>query len=173
MTRKDFFDKYARWAIDEQIRSGVPASITLAQAGIESGWGESQLTKQACNFFGIKKGYNWKGETAVFPTPLDPTPTSEFRKYPSPRESFRDHSDFLIQNPRYKGLFNDNDYKNWATELEQYGYSTSSNYAETIISVIETNKLYEYDKKAVKKKRSFTLGSVWPFSLWSGWGSKS
>jgi flagellum-specific peptidoglycan hydrolase FlgJ len=151
MNPKDFFDTYSSYAINEQIRSGVPASITLAQAALESGWGESALTKQANNFFGIKTGIGWTGETINFPTPDDPTPTSDFRKYSSPRESFHDHSLFLQNNHRYASLFNTDSYVNWADGLQLAGYGGTGYYGSTLIKMIEQYNLHQYDLQAVKK----------------------
>lgn len=152
MNQQDFFNTYSQYAINEQIRTGIPASITLSQAALESGWGESQLTKQANNFFGIKKGIGWNGETVFFSTPLDSTPTSEFRKYNSPQESFHDHSLFLQNNQRYKSLFNLDSYVDWANGLQAAGYSESSTYAQSLINEIDTYGLNKYDSLAAKKK---------------------
>lgn len=152
MKPAEFYEKYAPWAVNEFIRSGVPASITLAQAALESGYGESQLTREACNFFGIKKGVGWKGETYTIATPKDNTAYSEFRKYDSPRESFKDHSNFLLLNQRYKSLFKDSDYKNWANGLQAAGYSETPTYGSTVIQIIEKYGLQKYDEEARKKK---------------------
>ena len=151
MKPQEFFDKYATFAINEQIRSGVPASITLAQAALESGWGESQLTKLANNFFGIKKGNNWNGETILMPTPWDSTPNSEFRKYDSPADSFKDHSEFLKTNSRYKSLFNTDNYINWANGLQLAQYAEAPNYGSSLIREIDLYGLHQYDLKASKK----------------------
>lgn len=152
MSPDDFFKEYSQDAINEQIRSGIPASIILAQAAIESGYGQSLLTIQANNFFGIKQGNNWNGETAVFSTQNDSTATSVFRKYATPRDSFKDHTDFLNSNKRYVSCFGNTDYIAWANCLEHAGYSETAGYGQSLINLIQKYNLQEYDKKAVQKK---------------------
>lgn len=156
LTPTEFFKKYAGLAVNDSIFSDIPASITLAQAAIESGWGGSSLTVKANNFFGIKQ-HDWKG--AVYNANTNEyyngsnTPTvvnDNFRWYGSPYESFMDHSNFLHQHGRYDSLFKLNplDYKSWAYGLENANYATSPSYAEDLISVIEKYNLQQYDIKA-------------------------
>lgn len=165
MTPTDFFKKYASYAMDAQNRYGIPASITLAQAALESGWGESGLTKYANNFFGIKDQANdeWYGANInmasgeVF-NGQQTTINSNFRKYPDAGGSFADHASLLLKNKRYAGLFtipfSDPYYFiKWAQGLKAAGYATATNYDTTLISMINKYKLTEYDKQAVIKKK--------------------
>ena len=126
-------------------RSGVPASITLAQGMLESDYGRSRLAVNANNHFGIKCHNNWKGATI---THNDDRRNECFRKYRSVEESFYDHSDFLTSTPRYRDLFKlkPDDYKGWARGLRQAGYATDPNYANLLIRKIEEYELWRYDR---------------------------
>ena len=126
---------------------GIPASITLSQACIESGNGTGRLAREANNHFGIKCHNNWKGKTI---THTDDAPNECFRKYNSVEESFKDHAEFLRYRDRYASLFDLQplDYKGWAQGLKQAGYATHPQYANILIQVIEECKLYEYDRMA-------------------------
>ena len=138
-----YIHKYSALAIEEMCRSGVPASITLAQGLLESRNGESDLAVKANNHFGIKC-HNWNGESIYYD---DDRKGECFRKYDSVEESFRDHSDFLRYRDRYKFLFDldPNDYKGWAHGLKKAGYATDSSYPQKLIRLIEEYELYEYD----------------------------
>ncbi len=132
-------------------RTGVPASITLAQGILESGNGNSYLARQANNHFGIKCGNNWAGDEFYMDDDRD---NECFRKYPTVEESYRDHSDFIRTNPRYESLFalDPTDYKGWARGLKEAGYATRRNYAELLIDIIQKHKLYLYDNVAAYKQ---------------------
>lgn len=144
-TRQEYIKKYAELAVSEMIRSGVPASITLAQACLESGDGNSTLSIKSNNHFGIKCKSNWRGKRVYHD---DDAKGECFRKYNSVEESFIDHTDFLMLNPRYAELFtlNMTDYKGWARGLKKAGYATNPHYANHLIEIIEDNKLYLYDE---------------------------
>lgn len=155
----DFFNKYANDAINTQLKYGVPASITLAQGALESAWGQSGLTVNANNFFGIKASSDWKGEiysanTTEWNGSIYAPQVSKFRKYKTAQDSFIDHALFLKKYQRYAFLFDldELDYQGWANGLKTAGYATDPLYASKLISMINTYKLYEYDKQAVKKK---------------------
>lgn len=152
-----FFEKYKAIAIEEYLSNGILPSIKLAQAALESNYGKSELSKTSNNFFGIKCGSSWTGKKTFA---NDDMPNECFRSYGSIAESFKDHSKFLKQNKRYAGLFNDTNYKNWANELESYGYATNPNYSELLISIIKQNKLYEIDELAFKKKELTLLSQL-------------
>ena len=124
---------------------GIPASITLAQAIVESGWGDGYVAKLANNYFCIKGNNGWTGP--VVKAKDDDTDSSSFRQYLSIEESFADHSKFLLENRRYQPLFDLNayDYKGWAHGLKAAGYATKPDYAEYLIATIEKYGLYLYD----------------------------
>lgn len=149
-----YIEQYKDWAMDEQIRAGIPASITLAQGILETAAGESELAENANNHFGIKCKSSWKGDSYKY---TDDAKDECFRKYESAYHSYMDHSDFLRVNPRYKILFTYDitDYKSWAIGLKKCGYATNPQYAIQLIKFIELYNLDIYTHVAVKmdKKR--------------------
>ncbi len=140
-----YIERYAALAVGEMYRSGVPASITLAQGLLESRYGQSELAVEGNNHFGIKC-HNWTGGRMYH----DDDRSGEcFRVYASPEESFRDHSDFLRYRDRYKFLFDlePTDYKGWAHGLKKAGYATDPAYPKKLIRLIEEYGLHQYDSK--------------------------
>ncbi len=139
-----YINTYKDAAIREMNRTGVPASITLAQGMIESDYGRSELARRANNHFGIKC-HNWNGPSVYHD---DDRRNDCFRKYNDPDESFRDHSDFLTTGSRYSFLFDlpEDDYKGWARGLKKAGYATNPDYANMLIRKIEEQNLMIYDK---------------------------
>lgn len=162
MTRQEYIDKYARIAVQEMIDFHIPASITMAQACLESSDGNSELTRQSNNHFGIKCKSNWTGPRVYH---NDDEEGECFRKYRSPEESFRDHSQFLTSSNRYSFLFNYDirDFRKWAHGLKQAGYATDPSYPGKLIKIIEEYRLYELDQmdwkyaRSPEKKRSHSL----------------
>lgn len=144
--QEKYIERYAGIAVQEMYRSGIPASITLAQGLLESGYGRSELALKSNNHFGIKCHNNWKGGRVYHD---DDAKGECFRKYDTPEESYRDHSDFLRYRDRYKFLFDYKvtDYKSWAYGLKKAGYATDPSYPSKLISLIEDYKLYVYDTK--------------------------
>lgn len=146
MTQQDkdiFLKRYKSAAIWEHIYSGVPASVTLAQAAIESNYGTSQLFVNAKNAFGIKAYSNPNNLPIYYAT--DDLANEPFRSYPTVRDSFSDHSAFLLQNPRYSNLFLSSDTNYWADNLKADGYATNVNYNTTLKNIISTSDLTKYD----------------------------
>jgi LysM repeat protein len=143
-TVEQYIEKYSAIAVDEMYRSRIPASITLAQGILESGNGNSRLSKDANNHFGIKCKSTWKGQTIYED---DDAPQECFRKYDAAIDSYRDHSDFLMNNARYAFLFDlePTDYKSWAAGLKRAGYATNPQYAELLITFIERHQLHRFD----------------------------
>jgi len=145
--RSQYISEYSEIAIDEMNRSGIPASITLAQGILESGNGKSELARKSNNHFGIKCHSSWKGARVYHD---DDEQGECFRKYEEVRHSFEDHTDFLVRGSRYKFLFElePGDYKGWAEGLKKAGYATSPDYAERLIKIIEDEMLYVFDGTA-------------------------
>lgn len=144
---QQYVDQYKEAAIEQMHRYKIPASITLAQALLESGAGTSFLAKNANNHFGIKVGVGWNGPYVVRD---DDRKGEHFRKYKNVEESYEDHSQFLLKD-RYKRLFDLNplDYKAWARGLKACGYATSPTYADRLINIIETYELDDYDEDRI------------------------
>ena len=146
-----YVEKYKDLAVVEMHRSGIPASITLAQGLHESGVGSSDLAIFANNHFGIKCKSYWKGQTYNHKDDdLDENGNlikSCFRSYESVIDSYVDHSNFLTQSAHYAELFNydKTDYKRWAFGLKNCGYATDTQYAFKLIDKIEKYQLYIYD----------------------------
>jgi LysM repeat protein len=155
ITREEYIAIYKDDAIREMQKSGVPASITLAQGILESGDGNSPLAIYAKNHFGVKCHKSWNGETMH----LDDDEKNEcFRKYETVYESYKDHSNFLVTRSRYNFLFElkITDYKGWAKGLKKAGYATNPKYADLLIMLIEENKLDQYDNYARVPPRKLT-----------------
>ena len=148
--QEKYIERFASLAVEEMYRSGVPASITLAQGLLESRYGLSDLAAKGNNHFGIKCHNNWQGGRMYHD---DDAKGECFRKYDSPEQSYRDHSDFLRYRDRYKFLFDYDvtDYKAWAHGLKKAGYATDPAYPSKLIRLIEEYKLHEYDLKPDKK----------------------
>lgn len=163
-----FFKTYAPIAVNDSLFSRIPPSIKLAQAALESGWGESGLSSNANNYFGIKSA-GWDGATYNASTHEfyggSNSPTTiqaDFRRYGSVYESFNDHTNFLHKYSRYDKLFNLNplDYKGWANGLQSAGYATSPTYASKLINLVEKYNLQQYDLKAANLRMLKTVAFV-------------
>ncbi len=143
-TRTQYIEKYQMLAIEEMQRTGIPASIKMAQACLESANGNSNLSKLSNNHFGIKCKSNWTGPSVKWD---DDDRNECFRKYNTVEESFIDHSNFLVNSPRYASLFQlaPDDYVGWAHGLKAAGYATAPDYAQRVIKIIVENKLYLLD----------------------------
>lgn len=144
-TRDEYIQKYYKFAIAEMERSGIPASITLAQGCWESQNGNSRLATEGNNHFGIKCKAEWKGRKIYHD---DDAKGECFRKYDHAEASYIDHSNFLMNSARYSFLFqlDPKDYAGWARGLKKAGYATDPIYAERLIKIIEDYKLYLYDE---------------------------
>jgi LysM repeat protein len=145
LTVQEYIDKFKHISIEEMERSGIPASITLAQGIIESRFGNSPLAVDGNNHFGIKCHTEWNGKKMYHD---DDAQGECFRVYKNASESFKDHSAFLQTRSRYSFLFNYDatDYENWAHGLKKAGYATNPQYATILINLIEKEQLYLYDR---------------------------
>ena len=147
----NYVETYKDLAIVEMHRSGIPASITLAQALHESQTGVSELAMNANNHFGIKCKSYWVGKKYQHEDDdYDKNGNlieSCFRSYDSVIDSYIDHTNFLKQSAHYSELFNydKTDYFMWAHGLKKCGYATDPNYASKLIKKIEKYQLYVYD----------------------------
>ncbi|WP_422083543.1 glucosaminidase domain-containing protein [Ulvibacterium sp.] len=146
----EYIETFSEIAQFEMKAYGIPASITLAQGLLESGFGRGELAKKTNNHFGIKCHTGWKGDYDFH----DDDERGEcFRKYNHPMYSYRDHSIFLANRSRYAFLFNlpSNDYKRWAKGLKQAGYATDKRYPQKLIQLIEQHRLYRYDRAVIRE----------------------
>ncbi len=142
----EYVARFAPIAMAEMRKYGIPASIILAQGLLESNAGDSPLARTTNNHFGIKCFSRTckKGHCANF---SDDSHKDFFIKYGNAWSSFRAHSEFLKKTKRYRSLFQiaPTDYRNWAVGLEQSGYATDKQYAEKLLSLIQTLGLQRYD----------------------------
>ncbi len=142
-----YISEFAPIAIEEMKKYKIPASITLAQGLLESGYGEGRLALKGNNHFGIKCHKEWSGKKIYHD---DDKKGECFRKYKDPKESYRDHSLFLTMRPRYAFLFDYNikNYKQWAYGLKKAGYATDKKYPLKLINLIERLNLKRFDRDA-------------------------
>jgi len=139
-----YVEQYAELAVEQMKIHRIPASITLAQAILESGAGNGELARRSNNHFGIKRGSDWQGPVTKH---TDDRIGEYFRVYNSVKESYEDHSRFLHKE-RYQRLFRLStlDYKGWARGLKACGYATNPNYADKLIGLIELYNLNDLDE---------------------------
>lgn len=145
-----YIETYKGVAQENMKKYGIPASIILGQAILESGAGTGPLSAQANNHFGIKCHKDWLGQTIKYD---DDSIDECFRKYYNASDSFRDHALFLTTGLRYSSLFklNKTDYKAWAKGLKDAGYATDPQYPTKLIGLIERFQLYKYDIGGISK----------------------
>lgn len=161
-----YISKFAPLAMEEQVRTGMPAAIKLAQAIHESGAGNGDLAQRSNNHFGLKCKANWTGLTAYHD---DDEKGECFRAYDSISQSYRDQSDYLKSNKRYASLFtlDVTDYKGWANGLKQAGYATNPAYTRMLIQLIETYELYAFSEKAKENATVSLPKAIMPASATS------
>jgi hypothetical protein len=149
----NYIGKYKNLAIKQMEKYKIPASITLAQALLESGAGLSELAVSSNNHFGIKCHSGWNGERIYR---RDDNPNDCFRKYETIENSYEDHSLFLHDRSRYSVLFSYSitDYEAWARGLQKCGYATDKAYANKLIKYIEDYQLYVYDYKSTSSRKN-------------------
>lgn len=150
MKPQDFIELIAKGAQSVAQNTGVPASLSIAQAALESGWGESGLAKTGNNLFGIKANSLWRGETLILPTKeyikgqwvFVP---AKWRKYENWQASVNDHAAFLRQNQRYAPCFVCLSAEAFARALAKAGYATDPLYADKVIGVMNKHNLISFD----------------------------
>ena len=155
----EYIHTYCNMAVAEMKRSGIPASVTLAQGILETECGNSELVKKSNNHFGIKCKSTWTGESVSH---TDDAPNECFRKYNNPADSYKDHSDYLKTSPRYAALFQlaSSDYKGWAYGLKKAGYATNPQYPQIVISNIEKYNLQQYDNLTEKDLDDIAINKI-------------
>lgn len=155
----EYINAYREIAIAEMKRSGIPASVTLAQGILETEAGNSDLVKRSNNHFGIKCKSTWTGESVKH---TDDAPNECFRKYSNPADSYKDHSDYLKTSPRYAALFelDPSDYKGWAYGLKKAGYATNPKYPQIVINNIEKYNLQQYDNLTPEEIDNMAIAKI-------------
>lgn len=142
--QQNFIDEILPAAQDGLRDGKLLVSVTLAQAILESNWGESGLSKNSNNLFGIKGKY--EGESVSMNTmEASGATTANFRVYPSWKESIEDHTDLIINNERYKGAVGETDYRKALQAIKDGGYATDPGYVDKLVTIIERYNLTQYD----------------------------
>lgn len=147
-TLESFIDTYGQAAFDVGKKYSIPYEAIIAQAAIESGYGQSRLTKEANNFFGIKAGSQWKGKVIEMNTEEEGprgryTVKAQFRSYSSPEAGFTGYAKFIHNNPRYaQALNHPKDPEQYIKEIKKAGYATDSQYVDTNLQVQQKIKEY-------------------------------
>lgn len=152
-----YIEEWKGTAVQQQADYGIPASITMAQAILESAAGQSELAKNARNHFGIKCTSEWFGGVYYYD---DDSKGECFRQYRDAAESFKDHSVFL-KRPRYTTCFEIavEDYEGWARRLRECGYATDPNYAPKLIKLIQDYRLDTLMNGSVKPGAAAAAGA--------------
>ena len=155
--KQAFFRENAELAIEEQIRYGIPASVTLIQMYWESGQGKSDIARQANNYFGIKDHAGAARGDIVYRHDDADEKNAPFKVYGSKEQSVRDHSLFLMRD-NYKSLrqLSPTDYEGWLKGLKRCGYATAAGYDTKLIKDLEYNQLQQFDK--IAEKRAADMG---------------
>jgi len=158
--REDYITEHAAAACEQMKRYGIPASVILAQGIIESGDGQSELSRIHNNHFGIKATSQWIQEGGKIAIYTDDRPDEKFCSYPTVADSYDHHSRFLKENSRYASLFelSPDDHRGWAEGLQRAGYASSKSYAKTIESVIKANGLDKYDRQVMAEMQGKGVG---------------
>ncbi|MDR1113152.1 MAG: glucosaminidase domain-containing protein [Bacteroidales bacterium] len=148
-----YVDQYSMLAVQKMKEYKIPASITMAQAILESACGTSRLAREGNNHFGIKCHKEWNGDTLH---KNDDSLDECFRKYDKVEESFDDHSLFLTTRYRYNALFQLDimDYKAWARGLKAAGYATNPQYPTLLINLIERYQLSGLDSMTLPQNQN-------------------
>jgi flagellum-specific peptidoglycan hydrolase FlgJ len=140
-------------AIEGKRTYGVFASVCMAQAILESGWGKSGLATKGKNLFGIKANKGWTGPVVEMTTTEDGPSgkyrtKAKFRAYNSFAESMKDHGRFLKENSRYTnhGVFSARTPREQISAIKAAGYATDSKYVSLVMGVIDSNNLTQFDK---------------------------
>jgi flagellum-specific peptidoglycan hydrolase FlgJ len=150
MQPNDFIAAISPAARASMIKTGVPASFSIAQAALESSWGKSGLAVIAHNLFGVKADRGWSGDTWVqktreFVRGEWVIQTATWRKYSDWQGSFDDHADFFLKNHRYADCFKCKDGVSFTLAVQKAGYATDPNYAKLITAIIRQYDLTHYD----------------------------
>ena len=187
LTAKELITKIGPLFTADQKKSGVLASVSLAQFILESGWGKSGLTQKANNAFGMKKnlsgntwpGSTWDGKSVISMKTGEETEdgkpytiTAEFRKYDCIEDSIADHSAYLTgakngDELRYAGLKGCKKYKQAAQIIKDGGYATSTSYVKALCDIIKEYSLtdYEVKKKTTKPADTTKPAPATPFKV--------
>lgn len=151
MTPQSFISALSPAAVASMAATGIPASFTIAEGALESGWGSSQLALQAMNLFGVKADPAWHGDVLTMQTRefirgqwvMVP---ARWRKYSDWAGCIGDHAAFLRSNPRYSTCFQHHDGPGFASAVAAAGYATDPHYAQLVTQLITQHGLAALDQ---------------------------
>lgn len=151
MTPAEFLDAIVPAARAAHKASGIPASFTLAQAALESGWGGSKLARDGCNLFGVKADKSWKGDVITMQTRevlngQSVMVPARWRKYPDWAACLADRVEFFKRNKRYAACFKETTGEGWCRAVAAAGYATDPDYAKLLMAMIRGRNLTRFDK---------------------------
>lgn len=153
---KEYAELYADIAMQQMRKYGIPASVTLAQGILESSNGQSRLSLNENNHFGIKATPGWIAQGGKYGIYTDDRPDEKFCSYDSAGDSYEHHSRFLAENKRYAECFSlsPDDYKGWTEGLAKAGYASGGDYARSLQKIIEANGLQKYDRMVMVEMKA-------------------
>lgn len=153
---KEYAELYANIAMQQMRKYGIPASVTLAQGILESSNGQSRLSLNENNHFGIKATPGWIAQGGKYGIYTDDKPDEKFCSYDSAGDSYEHHSKFLVENKRYAECFSlsPDDYKGWTEGLAKAGYASGGDYARSLQKIIEANGLQKYDRMVMAEMKA-------------------
>lgn len=149
---QQFLNKVIPMCMEDMRKTGILASLSIAQSCIESSYGLSGLTVSASNLFGVKGSYNGQSYNCMGFEEIKGKRVNQmitWKKYPSWQESINDHSALFLKYDRYKNLRGCTDYKQACINVRADGYCTSSTYSQLLIEIIESHQLYKYDQQVL------------------------
>lgn len=151
MTPTEFLDAIAPAARAAHLASGIPASFTLAQAALESGWGSSKLAREGCNLFGVKADKSWTGDVITMQTRevlngQSVMVPARWRKYPNWAACLADRVEFFKRNKRYAACFKETTGEGWCRAVAAAGYATDPDYAQLLLAMIRGRNLTRFDE---------------------------
>lgn len=174
MNKKEFIENVASLVIAENEYRGNPlySSVVIAQACLETGFGKSSLMIKANAIFGIKASKAWKGKVYNSKTKecydgiTNVTIDACFRAYNSFADSISDYFDLICKNSRYKKAINSSSPEECIKAIKDGGYATDPKYVDSILKIIKSNKLEQYDRKEKEsKKEDYTIGNTYTLQV--------
>lgn len=174
MNKKEFIENVASLVIAENEYRGNPLfnSVVIAQACLETGYGKSSLMIKANAIFGIKVAKSWKGKVYNSKTKecydgvTNVTIDACFRAYSSFADSISDYFDLICKNSRYKKAINSSSPEECIKAIKEGGYATDPKYVDSILKIIRSNKLEQYDRKEKEsKKEDYIIGKTYTLQV--------
>ena len=151
MKPQEFIDQIAPDAMACHLKTDIPASFTIAQAALESGWGTSKTAAMAHNLFNIKADKSWHGpvyqmSSTEYVGGNNVLVPANWRMYLDWLSCMNDRAAFFRANPRYAKCFSETTGEGWCRAVAAAGYATDPDYAQKLIVTIRARNLTQFDK---------------------------